>query len=126
MTVPVSTRVTTSEEKVTEEMGFYVPTEHQAAAPAPMDNTGVKIVTRPEMVAFVRKFGGYAKDADWTEQRDSLIKELKTREDADTIDFDSYYRSDIQRIKNIIFIEFHLDKGLMLHTSFGDVRMRFL
>jgi len=44
------------------------------------------------MVAFVRKFGGYAKDADWTEQRDSLIKELRTREDADTIDFDSYYR----------------------------------
>ena len=93
MTVPVSTRVTTSEDKVTEEMGFYVPTEHQAAAPAPMDNTGVKIVTRPEMIAFVRTFGGYAKDIDWTEQRDSLIKELKTRDDADTIDFESYYRS---------------------------------
>jgi len=92
MTVPVSTRVTTSEESVTEEMGFYVPTEHQTAAPAPMDNTGVKIVTRPEMVAFVRQFGGYAKDADWTDQRDNLVRDLKTREDADTIDFDSYYR----------------------------------
>ena len=125
MTVPVSTRVTTSEETVTEEMGFYVPTEHQAAAPVPMDNTGVKIVTRPEMVAFVRKFGGYAKDADWTEQRDSLIKELKTREDADTIDFDSYYRCGSQCIKNC-HTYFHLDKGLTLHTSFGDGRMRCL
>ena len=99
MTVPVSTRVTTSEESVTEEMGFYVPTEHQTAAPAPMDNTGVKIVTRPEMVAFVRQFGGYAKDADWTEQRDNLVRDLKTREDADTIDFDSYYRSDRHWVK---------------------------
>jgi len=92
MTVPVSTRVTTTEESVTEEMGFYVPEEHQEAAPAPLTTTGVRIVTRPEMVAYVRQFGGYAKDGDWTGQRDSLITELKTREDADTIDFDSYYR----------------------------------
>ena len=33
MTVPVSTRVTTTEESVTEEMGFYVPEEHQELVP---------------------------------------------------------------------------------------------
>ena len=44
-----------------EEMGFYVPTEHQDTTPAPASGSDVNIVTRPDMVAYVRKFGGYAK-----------------------------------------------------------------
>ena len=42
-------------------MGFYVPTEHQDTTPAPASGSDVNIVTRPDMVAYVRKFGGYAK-----------------------------------------------------------------
>ena len=92
MTVPVSTRVTEQAGRTTEEMGFYVPSQHQAAVPAPASESGVAIVTRPEMVAFVRQFGGFARDGDWTQQRDALVQELRQMEDADTIDFDCYYR----------------------------------
>merc|ERR1712215_92746 len=94
MTVPVSTKVTTekTEGKVVtkEEMGFYVPSEFQDSAPNPKDN--VKIVTRPDMVAFVREFGGFAKDKDWKEQRDQLKQDLESRNDFKEIDFEVYYR----------------------------------
>ena len=93
MTVPVSTKVTTEGDMVREEMGFYVPTDHQQSTPAPGDKSAeVRIVTRPDMVAFVRRFGGYAKDEDWSQQREALIKDLQTRQDADQIDFNTYYR----------------------------------
>lgn len=93
MTVPVSTKVTQEGEMIREEMGFYVPSDHQEEAPAPGDKSAeVKIVTRPDMVAFVRKFGGYAKDEDWSRERENLIKDLKTRPDAGDIDFDVYFR----------------------------------
>merc|ERR1712045_815200 len=69
MTVPVSTKVTTEQHQggavVKEEMGFYVPTEHQDLAPQPASHTDVNIVTRPKMVAYVREFGGFAKEEDW-------------------------------------------------------------
>lgn len=96
MTVPVATKVTMDSNDqgpvIREEMGFYVPTEHQDTTPAPASGSDVNIVTRPDMVAYVRKFGGYAKDADWSSQREQLIADLKNRKDADTIDFDSFYR----------------------------------
>jgi len=93
MTVPVSTKVTMDGETIREEMGFYVPSDHQQTTPDPGDKSAeVKIVTRPDMVAFVRRFGGFAKDTDWSTQRDALIKDLKTREDAEQIDFETYYR----------------------------------
>lgn len=96
MTVPVSTKVTTEHHLdgalVKEEMGFYVPTEHQDLAPQPTSHTDVNIVTRPEMVAYVREFGGFAKEEDWQEQRELLRRDLQAREDYGQIDFDTFYR----------------------------------
>ena len=96
MTVPVSTKVTTEQHQggavVKEEMGFYVPTEHQDLTPQPKPNTDVNIVTRPEMVAYVREFGGFAKEQDWQEQKELLRKDLQGREDYGQIDFDTFYR----------------------------------
>jgi len=96
MTVPVSTKVTTEEQAdcvfIKEEMGFYVPTEHQEAAPPPTADQEVKIVTRPEMIAYVREFGGFAKDKDWEEQKERLKKDLEGRDDLNHIDFEIYFR----------------------------------
>ena len=113
MTVPVSTKVShpslhiamlllnkpqvTTEQSgagavVKEEMGFYVPSDHQEAPPQPSPNTEVNIVARAKMVAFVREFGGYAKEQDWNTQKDLLRKDLESREDYQHIDFDSFFR----------------------------------
>jgi len=96
MTVPVSTKVTTEEQEggvvMKEEMGFYVPSEHQDSAPPPKADQEVTIVTRPEMIAYVREFGGFAKDKDWQEQKEQLKKDLEGREDFSQIDFEMYYR----------------------------------
>jgi len=96
MTVPVSTKVTSEEQEdvtvMKEEMGFYVPTEFQDSAPAPKTDQEVKVVTRPEMVAYVREFGGFAKDKDWDEQKEQLKTDLQGRDDFGDIDFDMYFR----------------------------------
>jgi len=96
MTVPVSTKVTSEklDEKVImkEEMGFYVPSEHQESAPPPRADHDVRVITRPEMIAYVREFGGYAKDNDWLEQKERLQKDLEGRDDYGDINFDLYYR----------------------------------
>merc|ERR1711997_38136 len=96
MTVPVSTKVTTEqqgeESVVREEMGFYVPCEHQDVTPQPAANTDVKIVTRAEMVAFVREFSGYAKEQHWQDEKELLKKDLQSRDDFQQIDFDVFYR----------------------------------
>ena len=77
---------------VREEMGFYVPAEHQDGTPQPTANTDVNIVTRPEMVAYVREFGGYAKEQDWQDQKELLRRDLQTRDDYQQIDIDTFYR----------------------------------
>jgi len=96
MTVPVSTKVTTEHlgnvAVVKEEMGFYVPSDHQEAPPQPSSNTEVNIVTRAAMVAFVREFGGYAKEQEWHTQKELLRKDLESREDYQQIDFDTFFR----------------------------------
>jgi len=96
MTVPVSTKVTTEhlDDKVImkEEMGFYVPSELQESAPPPKAGQEVKVITRPEMIAYVREFGGYAKDKDWQEQKEQLRKDLEGRADYSDINIDMYYR----------------------------------
>merc|ERR1712154_447451 len=86
MTVPVSTKVTAElheENVVQKEMGFYVPSEFQESAPSPKADQEVKLVTRPEMVAYVREFGGYAKDQDWQEQKEKLKTDLEHRQGFD-------------------------------------------
>ena len=77
---------------VREEMGFYVPAEHQDGTPQPTANTDVNIVTRPEMIAYVREFGGYAKEQDWQDQKELLRRDLQTRDDYKQIDIDTFYR----------------------------------
>jgi hypothetical protein len=93
MTVPVSTRVTAEDDVVKEEMGFYVPSELQESVPVPKSETNeVKIVTRPEMTAYVREFGGFAKDQDWEEQKLLLKKDLESRPDFSEIETATYFR----------------------------------
>lgn len=96
MTVPVSTKVTTEQlddvAVVKEEMGFYVPSDHQDSPPQPSSNTEVNIVTRAEMVAYVREFGGFAKEQEWHTQKDLLRKDLESRDDYQQIDFNSFFR----------------------------------
>jgi len=96
MTVPVSTKVTKEHHThgvvVKEEMGFYVPSNHQEAPPPPSSNTDVNIVTRAEMIAYVREFGGYAKEQDWQDQKEQLKKDLESRDDYQQIDFDTFFR----------------------------------
>jgi len=96
MTVPVSTKVTKEHQThgvvVKEEMGFYVPSNHQEAPPLPSSNTDVNIVTRAEMIAYVREFGGYAKEQDWQDQKEQLKKDLESRDDYQQIDFDTFFR----------------------------------
>lgn len=96
MTVPVSTKVTTEQQGdvsvIREEMGFYVPSDHQDVTPQPAANTDVNIVTRREMVAYVRGFAGYAKEQQWQDQKELLRKDLESRDDYQQIDFDVFYR----------------------------------
>ena len=75
-------------------MGFYVPSEHQAATPQPSANSDVNIVTREEMVAYVREFGGYAKEQQWQEQKELLKKDLESRDDFQQINLETFYRLD--------------------------------
>merc|ERR1712059_23854 len=93
MTVPVSTKVTREGHQVErEEMGFYLPEKMQDETPEPNEEQEVRIVTRPEMVAYVREFGGFAKDGDWQTQKELLRKSLEGREDFEQIEFDHYFR----------------------------------
>merc|ERR1712176_182640 len=88
MTVPVSTLVVDGKEH----MGFYVPEQHQEDTPKPHEDQEVKIVQRPDLTAFVRQFGGFAKDEDWEREKEALKKSLEGRDDFDEIDFDQFYR----------------------------------
>jgi len=97
MTVPVSTRVSQAESDqghivTQEEMGFYVPEQFQEETPQPKPDQEVAIKTRPEMVAYVRQFGGFAKEKDWKEQKEALRKSLENREDFGQIQTDEYFR----------------------------------
>ena len=91
---------------VKEEMGFYVPSDHQESPPQPSSNTEVNIVTRAEMVAFVREFGGFAKEQDWHKQKDLLKKDLESRDDYQQIDFDSFFRLEYIKVFSYNYICF--------------------
>ena len=110
---------------VREEMGFYVPAEHQDGTPQPTANTDVNIVTRPEMIAYVREFGGYAKEQDWQDQKELLRRDLQTRDDYKQIDIDTFYRCKYY----LIFLLYHFSslsgKALMLLTSSGAGKMKY-
>jgi len=78
MTRPVSTHHKVIKEAdagdlEVQEMCFYVPMEHQASPPQPLDTSPVYIHTRPRMRVYAMKFGGHMMSSDdWVEKREVL------------------------------------------------------
>jgi len=78
MTRPVSTHHHVKDSDVTgdleeQEMCFYIPAEHQAYPPEPLDTSPVYIRTRPGMRVYAIRFGGHAlTHSVWAEMRDML------------------------------------------------------
>ena len=79
MTRPVTTKVVESDEKTTVDMDmcFWLGTPYQSKeAPTPIDKK-IYIQERPEMVVFVKEFGGFAMShQDWEEKYDDLKNSL--------------------------------------------------
>jgi len=80
MTRPVTTKVVESDEKTTVDMDmcFWLGTPYQSKeAPTPIDKK-IYIQERPEMVVFVKEFGGFAMShQDWEEKYDDLKNSLE-------------------------------------------------
>jgi len=56
-----------------QEMCFYVPMEHQASPPQPLETSPVYIHTRPRMRVYSMQFGGHMMSSDdWAEKREVL------------------------------------------------------
>lgn len=78
MTRPVSTHHHVKDHHVAgdieeQEMCFYIPAEHQAYPPEPLDSSPVYIRTRPGMRVYAIRFGGHAlTHSVWEEQREML------------------------------------------------------
>ncbi|CAK8694216.1 unnamed protein product [Clavelina lepadiformis] len=80
MTVPVIQQIpnlSNQLQNATRKMMFYVPHQHQISPPKPT-HPQVQNEVMEETVAFVRRFGGYAKTNDWQREAsllyDSLMK----------------------------------------------------
>jgi len=91
MTVPVLTKMTPSDGKMTKDMCFYLTKEFQKNPPEPEDPT-VRIFENKPMTLFVKQFGGYAmRDATWAKHALEFSEELADM--ANEVDFDFYFAS---------------------------------
>lgn len=79
MTIPVSTKVDHRNGEINSyEMCFYLPREFQTNPPVP-NNSKVKIVNRPAMHVYARRFGGYASEAVTQDEFKNLTATLQNR-----------------------------------------------
>ncbi|XP_061195337.1 heme-binding protein 2-like isoform X2 [Saccostrea echinata] len=81
MTAPVSTKVEPGAGPNCESsftVSFYIPPEHQENPPQPK-NPNVFIEERPEFEAYVKSFGGFAKEESWVNEAQKLLEDLKEK-----------------------------------------------
>jgi len=81
MTRPVSThhsvkKVQFGGDLEVQEMCFYIPAEHQASPPTPLDTSPVFIHQRPSMHVYVLRFGGFMMTADQWQEKKDLLEDL--------------------------------------------------
>jgi len=81
MTRPVSTHHSIKKKQFggdleVQEMCFYVPAEHQANPPQPLENSPVYIFKRPTMRVYVLRFGGFALSSDTWQKNHDLLENL--------------------------------------------------
>jgi len=91
MTAPVTTQVLPSASgapAATFAMSFYVPEDHQAAAPA---GQGITIEDRPEMTVFTRRFGGYTTDEIVAKEAKELAELVAASSVGADVDLSTYY-----------------------------------
>jgi len=99
MTRPVSTHHSIKKKQFggdleVQEMCFYIPAEHQANPPQPLENSPVYIHKRPSMRVYALQFGGYALSSDvWQQQKDILENLLIGKSHHDTEYFTNGYDS---------------------------------
>ncbi|XP_062585678.1 heme-binding protein 2-like isoform X2 [Saccostrea cucullata] len=81
MTAPVSTKVEPGAGPNCEStftVSFFIPPEHQENPPQPK-NPNVFIEERPEFEAYVKTFGGFAKEDSWINEAQKLSEDLKEK-----------------------------------------------
>lgn len=86
MTAPVATRVIPGQGPACESnftISFFMPAEHAANPPAPMDST-VFFSTLPAYRAYVKHFGGFASQQDWINTAAELAAALDESHSYDT------------------------------------------
>merc|ERR1739838_87215 len=91
MTVPVVTTMKLLDDsKIFKQMCFYLPKEHQASPPTPVDEA-VTIETKKEMTVYVHQFGGYAmKDYVW-EKEAQIFAEVLNAAGVSNINFSEFF-----------------------------------
>jgi hypothetical protein len=89
MTVPVTTKVEPGAGPNCESsftVSFFIPPEYQEN-PLQPKNPKVFIEERPGFEAYVRKFGGYAKEESWVTEAQKLSEDLRDKTEDVRVDY---------------------------------------